>query len=923
MANEQDIDKLAAATKGLQSNLQKAQEMADIFAAKAAEATGKSAQQLQGLSKIYESIAKNTSQVLETQTNLQELDKKRKKILEEIEKLKKSDATMDKAQLALKEKALESLNEEVKLKGKSLDQSQKQITAQKDYLKEIQSSTSSIGKMFDSSITKAAAYLFTTERLISGLKAMGKSVQDVVDISVTSGSFLGMSGNFDKDFATLGKAAVAYGTNLTKVAFEMGKLGISTEEGSAAFKEFSQITSMKDGLAKQADQMKDLTVATGYLSKALNVSLGDATDYVVESQLKFGRSGAQSAQVMQSIRDQTEKMNSGMATTIVRGRDVTKVLFDITRESQSGAQDQELMAKMITKNLVALQSQGANYEQALKGASTYVKKLTTEAPDWTRILAGRDLFQTIKKATDSNGGIGGALSAQLEKAKPGLTAQVQAIMKDTSKSQYTKERLVQGLLQDTSVGLSAMEKQLNKLISQGGEQAAQVIQSVYGISDPILQNQMIDQAKMGQQAEERAEKFKTLTAQQLKDQYGLTEDAADYYKDEANHAKLKEMIEKSITEEHKKQLGISNDQIEAKKKDRIDALQAAIAEAEKKGQTAKANLLRGDLSDLQGNGEKLKAAAKAEEKKRAAANFMTGGDFQGVMQALQSGVGKIVTGIASLGLILLANYKQYSELRHIREILAKTNGDTFGGSGGTGTGLWKAFKGAGGAKRVVQAIKGGGLRGGLKASSRLLKGTLSGLKGGMSGLKGISHAVGKLAGPISGLVDFGLNVASGEGVGRSALKAVGSGVGGVLGGIGGTALLPGVGTAAGGMAGSYAGDWLGGKLADMFGLTEPGAAGEKAPGDEGAEKMAGVAGSNNEIENTPVSSVPQYAQAGGAAGGGGASQAGGGSVPTLSGMATSNSQGDVLLHTTINLTPALNNRDAMKNRYGAGAPFGS
>jgi hypothetical protein len=78
----------------------------------------------------------------------------------------------------------------------------------------------------------------------------------------------------------------------------------------------------------------------------------------------------------------------------------------------------------------------------------------------------------------------------------------------------------------------------------------------------------------------------------------------------------------------------------------------------------------------------------------------------------------------------------------------------------------------------------------------------------------------KAAGPLSGLISFGANMASGEGMGRSAIKAIASTVGGVVGGTLGS-FIPVAGTAAGGIGGGLAGDWVGGKIADAFGMTDP------------------------------------------------------------------------------------------------------
>ena len=392
----------AAKIKDLESALKSAQAISDTFYQKATAATGAAAQQLENIGAIYSSMAKNQNESLIAFKKIIEASKKRTEITEELLKLEKELKALEgdskkakEAEIAVQKTKLDLQVEELQGLRKLKDESDKNTKAQKNAIKDLTTSQTLLGKLADTGLLKTLGWVGGTAQIVKGLQGAGRAAQDVVDISLASGSFLGMSGDIRKDFLDLGAATWKYSSALDLTKIKMAGLGISVEETTGSFKKFSQITEWTD---HSAESMATLTEATGYLATALQVSLGDATDYVVESNLKFGRTGTQSAMVLKDIRDTTEEVNTRMHKTVVIGKDVTKVLFDLAHESNAGAQEQDLFSKMLIKNMVALQAQGYSYKTSLESATMYIKKLTTEAPEWGRILAGRDLGETIKKA---------------------------------------------------------------------------------------------------------------------------------------------------------------------------------------------------------------------------------------------------------------------------------------------------------------------------------------------------------------------------------------------------------------------------------------------------------------------------------------------------------------------------------------------
>jgi hypothetical protein len=639
------------AQKALLSNMQEAKKMADTFSRAASQATGEASRQIGTISEVYTAIAKGSKDALESQKKLEEIEKRRKKAFDE---LKDAEKTKDKTAVKKHADRLKEIQTEYQGELTLLKLNERQIDSQKKFIKEISNTQGVLGKFFDSGIARAGAYLLSTERIIKGIQGVGRAYQDVVDISLTTGSFKGLSGDSWKDAGELTKAMIGYGASLSLATYSLGNIGVSSDETAAAFKRLSIITGGASGATE------DLTVATGYLARNLQVSLGDATEYVIESQEKFGRTGAQSARVLQSIAQASANTNKTWDASIIRGRDVAKVLFDITRESMSGAQEQDVLAGMITKNMAALQAQGFSYQQSLKASTTYIKKLTTDAPEWSRILAGKELYKTISDAS-KNGNIGDNLKAQLERAKPGLTAQVQAIMGDKSTNPYSKQRDVQALLQDTGVGLNAMSDQLAEVIKKSGGNAEVAIMHLYGITDPLEARAMVKQNNLEQKAKAVAEEFKGMTDAalakmsdpELMKKFGMHKDQLQFFKDESNHQDAMLAIQEAITEEEGKQFKTGVKAREEDRLARVKKLEEKIADVTIDAGSKKK--YQEQLANAQNEPAQVEKIKEEEQSKSEAATFLTSaGGLKGSFQFANTALGAIALGVGSLVALQLA-----------------------------------------------------------------------------------------------------------------------------------------------------------------------------------------------------------------------------------------------------------------------------
>lgn len=789
MADQIDPSKLKAA----ELSMKKASELSDILAKQASEATGEVAKHLDRMAALFDSMSKNSAEVLESEKKLKKIQEERLKAYKELESLKGDANKKERAQIQQK---LKNLRDEANAERANLELKEKQIDAQKKYVTELGKSKNLLGEFFSNGKTQLLGYLASSAQLTKALLSMSKAVQDVADISIQSGTFFGMTGDFVKDFKDIGSAAVSYAKQSASVTYEMAKLGIATEEGAQAFKEFSQVVK-NPGTAQAAESMRDLTVVTGQLSKVLGVSMPEATEFMIESQLKFNRTAQQSASAMYSVFTASEKYNRELGQTVIRGRDVSKVIFDLARESKAAAQDQELLSKMISSNLLRLQGQGQNYREALEGASLYIRKMTTDAPDWMKILSGRQLLNTF-------GTLGQNLSAemakQLDAARPGLSDRVKKILTDPSLSSYAKQGLLQEALEGTQVGLDAMQSQLSTIIKRAGPQALSTIQAVYGVSQQeayrlmdqnkawqeqtTLRNKILDSSKSAKEVADEYNKG-------LKDSDKITEATIENIRKLKDEDLVRSMIaersnqesSKSLEDQKNKEAALALQKEENRKKElasKKQLLESTEDEGLKRALQKRIVELEGE--PVKGISEKLDTNLKG---------YMTaaGSQIKGAFDVItKTTAGQLAS--AALGFLILQKNgrDQLRVLSEIRDSLRGSMGSG-GGMGGESGGLLDKLS-----KKIPKTKAGKVLGSALKVGGKFAPGILQAGYGLLTNYDTISEQYKK----------EGLGGAAKEAVASTLGKVgVGTAVGSAIGSI-----IPGAGTLIGGIVGSVADSML-------------------------------------------------------------------------------------------------------------------
>jgi len=808
-------------------NMKEAQKIADALYSQSERANGAAADALGKIATVYDKIAKQNAELVKLRDELNDLEKKaldnlkkRQKAEEELKALQKNETEEGKKQAQQAEANLENIKKEqaltresIQLKRSATAEATKSTKEMKKQVEEMSKQGGLLGKVFSSSKVQLFGYLASIASVSSAVAQLGKLSQDVLDISVLSGNYAALKGGMTDLAATAVK--LQYGISSANVGLRF--LGYSSEEVKSSFMDLSATIGRFDGSLAASKRVAELTETSGRLARMLGVTLPEATQYMIETNLKFSANNGDTAASLYEIYSSAKQFNEEAGKTVLRARDVTKVMFDLARESKAAALDQGYLSKTLTSNILQLQSQGKNYQESLDAASMYVKKLTTDAPNWTKILAGRELASALKPMRDELGNlitgpdglvqIGSEMEAQLEKARPGLASRVKDIITNT-KDEFTKQQLLQSALEGTGVGIEAMESGLKKLIDQTGASANQALQKIYNISAQEA-DAMIRQVKMADEIKQKKLEIYKLdeeaAAKQLQDTYGLDEAHAKYLANKQNGDRLTAFLRKKAESEATDKISTDSEIANAKRIGEIENLKMQLQNESSAG-------IRGEIQSQIDALEGVKSVEAKTEKDLSGVQGGTAGEIIAWgAEAVKNPLTKLVLGVAGITKLLSDWFMARAAMAAGEKLLGKSGPSDLGG---LLSGAGKAA-GRGGAGQVLKTA----LRGGLKVG-----GAAALLEGAGTAYTAYSDYQ---AAEQSGASAETLRGMRNKGIGKTAGATAGGGLGawgGAAGGAAiGTLILPGVGTvlggligaAVGGIAGAEGGKYLGEKAGDL------------------------------------------------------------------------------------------------------------
>jgi hypothetical protein len=783
-------------------NMSKASSIAEKFFEQSLAATGKQAEALNLMAMNYDKIAKQNAELLKINKELQALDLKRVETKKEEEKLQRKladladkDDAVSKAkktkleqQLAIKKQEYEQTRQDLALKRNAAIEAERAANSQMKAIEQMGKTQGIVGKMFELGKSQMGQYVAGVISVAAAVRNLAKLSQDVLDVSVLSGNYAALN------TGTLGLVASAakFQMGMAEARIGLRFLGFSAEEVNASYKELSQTVSGFDGSLAKAEETGKLTETTGRLARVLGVSLPEATQYMIDMSQKFNATQGQTAAAMYDIYDKAKKYNNAGAGTVMITRDITKVMFDLARESKGAAVDQQFLADKLTSNVLGLQAQGRNYKEALGQAALYVKKMSTEAPPWAKIFAGRELEKQMAGVTEAGTD---AMSKKLEEARPGLSKRIFDIM-SSGDDPIMKQRLLQEALEGTSIGFNAMEKVVGDLVDRLGPKAKIALQQMYGVTATEADS-MVKQLEVSRLLEKSKEKnfdFDKMSAAEKSKMTSKTGLSVDQLKSlslihdvEKRNIALKVMLEKKAIDDIKAHK-VAADKAREKQ---LKEYEAARAEALASGDTDVAESFQKKIDALKGpetTNTKLEADMKAVQ----------GGDVgKGIallIEILKNPMVELVAGMAVLGLQLAVQMGILAEMGGLKDLADFTKnlfkGKKGGGSGGKGKSVaqaeaaYKAAPAASAEKAAARAELATA-----KAAEKAEKATVKAAEKAAekAGLAGLAQTAERTAEATTKIAKPGL-LGKAAGKATSAMGAVSRGASGVMGTVGKSAI---------------------------------------------------------------------------------------------------------------------------------------
>jgi hypothetical protein len=358
---------------------------------------------------------------------------------------------------------------------------------------------------------------------------------------------------------------------LSGVQATAARFGVDTAEAGRLMSSYADVAGTKnpEALAKWSK-------ATIMVAKSMNIDQAQAVEFVSNRIQKYGGTVDSALMELNELRVDTEKSNKAfteqtrkisgvnkeLEVTVLKADDLASVLTGLSRESSIYALNQRFVSGTLRDTTLKLQAQGETYQFAKDAAKDYVEALTTKAPEWMKIISGEKMLASMQSAYGKGGETGSAafmkkFGADLDKARPGLSKKVMAILDDKSMSSYTKNRLVQQLTQGTEVGMKAMNDQLLGFYESTGGDITAIAQQMFG-GDFVKAEAAVKAAQEMKRTQDIAIKANQMSAAELAKTFKLG--GAENDKDGLKRAEgiRKIAAQYKISSEEQKSLDIEN-----------------------------------------------------------------------------------------------------------------------------------------------------------------------------------------------------------------------------------------------------------------------------------------------------------------------------------------------------------------------------
>lgn len=370
-------------------------------------------------------------------------------------------------------------------------------------------------------------------------------------------------------------------------------LGGDASQVAGIMSEFSEIAGTRNPAA-----LSLLTKSAVAAAKSMGITTAEAVEFAATRVEKFGGSAASATAHLFEIREEVLDINEAFGKQIIRAGDLVRSIKDISQASVAYAIDQRSVSNVLKDSIVRLQVLGSSYRQAQDAAKAYTEAVTGErVPEFMKAMAGTKLVNIFQQAMAAGKGVQGFMDefgAELDRAAPGLSKKVLAVLQDPFKDAFTKSQQIQELTAGTTVGMSVMNKQIVDL----GKTSLFVLKEQLQLKSLTEAQNVFDAAKMQLEKEKEinnALRMRVDDYKKLSKEYGIQEETAKKIlamdnKDPQKRLYLETLVTQKKMREGKIEMTLTDAQRREKNKKDRAALEQEIKELiAKKEEAARKN----------------------------------------------------------------------------------------------------------------------------------------------------------------------------------------------------------------------------------------------------------------------------------------------------------------------------------------------
>lgn len=236
----------------------------------------------------------------------------------------------------------------------------------------------------------------------------------------------------------------------------------------AAARTGRSLTDMSDAAANiqfrlHPKSMKELvkyTEQTSMLARFLKIDMGQAIDFIVERQRRFGNSMEHSTKTLGFMVSLVHDANDAFGSGTIEVDEFSDMMMEASRSASSYAQNLRALSKMIRNHIVDVQLQGGSYREAMDSAKALLGVIQN-APKHLQFMAGADLLgQTRNMGKKELEGFFSDLKGDAKKQVVAGVMDIQSKLKSGVMTEAGAQENIHALAAESFQGIKATLKTL-------------------------------------------------------------------------------------------------------------------------------------------------------------------------------------------------------------------------------------------------------------------------------------------------------------------------------------------------------------------------------------------------------------------------------------------------------------------------------